>query len=112
MFSVALSSATRRDLPTPALALMMTSSVIAEQYYLSLLLPWRYDLYDHQRVGGGIAWAAGEIPLVVIMLALLVQWQRSDERAARRYDRQADRDHDADLEDYNEMLKSLGGRRR
>ena len=93
-------------------ALMMTSSVIAEQYYRSLLLPWRYDLYDDQRVGGGIAWAAGEIPLVVIMLALLVQWQRSDERAARRYDRQADRDHDADLEDYNEMLKSLGGRRR
>lgn len=59
----------------------------------------------------GIAWAADEIPLVVIMLALLVQWQRGDERAAR-YDRQADRDHDADLEDYNEMLKSLGGRRR
>lgn len=88
-------------------ALMMTGSVIAEQYYRSLMLPWRYDLFDDQRIGGGIAWAAGEIPLVVIMLALLVQWQRSDERAARRYDRQADRDHDADLEGYNEMLKSL-----
>ena len=38
---------------------MMTSSVIAEQVLRSLLLPWRYDLYDDQRVGGGIAWAAG-----------------------------------------------------
>ena len=92
-------------------ALMMTSSVIAERYYRGLLLPWRYDLFDDQRIGGGVAWAFGEIPLVVIMLALLVQWQRSDERAARRYDRQADRDQDADLDDYNEMLKSLNGRR-
>ncbi|RPA12654.1 cytochrome c oxidase assembly protein [Gordonia sp. OPL2] len=91
-------------------ALMMTSAVIAEAYYRNLNLPWNYDLFDDQRVGGGIAWAAGEIPLVVIMLALLVQWRRQDERQARRYDRRALRDHDADLEGYNEMLKELNKR--
>ena len=36
-----------------------------------------------------VAWAAGEIPLVIVMLALLVQWARSDERTARRLDRAA-----------------------
>ncbi|MGV9794439.1 cytochrome c oxidase assembly protein [Gordonia sp. NPDC003422] len=92
-------------------ALMMTSAVIAESYYRGLNLPWHEDLYADQRVGGGIAWAAGEIPLVVIMLALLVQWRRSDDKQARRYDRRAERDHDAELTDYNDMLKELNSRR-
>ncbi|MGV6990861.1 cytochrome c oxidase assembly protein [Gordonia amicalis] len=91
-------------------ALMMTTAVIAESYYRGLHLPWTYNLFDDQRVGGGIAWAAGEIPLVVIMLALLVQWQRSDTRQAKRYDRNAIRDHDAELESYNDMLKELNKR--
>lgn len=91
-------------------ALMMTTAVIAESYYRGLNLPWTYNLFDDQRVGGGIAWAAGEIPLVVIMLALLVQWQRSDTRQAKRYDRNAARDHDAELENYNDMLKELNKR--
>ena len=34
---------------------------------------------------------------VVVMIALLVQWSRSDQRTAKRLDRAADRDHDADL---------------
>ncbi len=92
-------------------ALMMTSAVIAESYYRGLNLPWDYELFDDQRVGGGIAWATGEIPLVVIMLALLVQWRRQDERQARRYDRRAVRDHDADLNSYNEMLSELNKRK-
>lgn len=91
-------------------ALMMTTAVIAENYYRGLNLPWTYNLFDDQRAGGGIAWAAGEIPLVVIMLALLVQWQRSDTRQAKRYDRNAVRDHDAELENYNDMLKELNKR--
>ncbi len=89
---------------------MMTTAVIAESYYRGLNLPWTYNLFDDQRAGGGIAWAAGEIPLVVIMLALLVQWQRSDTRQAKRYDRNAVRDHDAELENYNDMLKELNKR--
>lgn len=90
--------------------LMMTTTVIAESFYQGLNLPWTYNLFEDQRAGGGIAWAAGEIPLLVIMLALLVQWQRSDTRQARRYDRHAERDHDADLGEYNEMLKELNKR--
>lgn len=91
-------------------ALMMSSDVIAEPYYRSLHLPWAYNLFDDQRVGGGIAWAAGEIPLVIVLLALLVQWSRQDNRQAKRLDRNAERDHDADLESYNAMLKQLNSR--
>ena len=88
-------------------ALMMTGSIIAEKWYLALQHPWSFDLAADQRVGGGIAWATGEFPLLVVMLALLIQWNRSDSRAAKRFDRKEDRDHDAELESYNAMLRKM-----
>ncbi len=88
--------------------LMGTRTVLGADYYRSLGLSWHTDLMGDQRLGGGIAWAAGEIPLVIVMLALLIQWARSDERTARRLDRAADRDDDADLAAYNAMLAQLG----
>jgi putative copper resistance protein D len=45
------------------------------------------------------------------MVALLVQWARSDDRDARRMDRRADADGDADLAAYNAMLKKMSGER-
>ena len=68
---------------------------------------WHTDLLGDQRLGGGIAWAAGEVPLVLVMIALLIQWRRSDQRTAKRLDRAADRDDDADLAAYNAMLAQL-----
>ena len=65
-----------------------------------------------QKLGGGIAWATGEIPLVLVMLALLIQWSRSDDRTAKRSDRAADRDHDADLAAHNAMFAELARRDR
>jgi putative copper resistance protein D len=59
-----------------------------------------------------MAWAAGEIPLMVVMIALLVQWTRSDRRTAKRLDRAADRDEDAELAAYNAMLAELARRER
>ena len=75
-------------------------------------MPWHTDLLGDQRLGGGIAWAAGEVPLVVVMVALLIQWTRSDRRTAKRLDRAADRDNDADLAAYNAMLAELARRDR
>jgi putative copper resistance protein D len=90
-------------------ALMSTDNIIARTYYNSLMLPWDPDLMSDQRLGGGIAWAAGEIPLVLVMLALLVQWSRQDQRQATRFDRREDRDDDAELASYNAMLAQLAG---
>ena len=48
------------------------------------------------------------------MLAIAVawQWMRSDDRETARRDRAADRDGDAELEAYNEMMQSLAERER
>ncbi|MCT7660508.1 cytochrome c oxidase assembly protein [Mycobacterium deserti] len=90
--------------------LMGMKTVLGETFYRSLQLSWHTDLLGDQRTGGGIAWAAGEVPLVVVMLALLIQWRRSDQRTAKRLDRAADRDDDADLAAYNAMLAALARR--
>lgn len=90
--------------------LMGMKTVLGEPFYRSLQLSWHTDLLADQRLGGGIAWAAGEVPLVVVMIALLIQWRRSDQRTAKRLDRAADRDDDADLAAYNAMLAELARR--
>jgi cytochrome c oxidase assembly factor CtaG/putative copper export protein len=90
--------------------LMGTRTVLGAAYYRSLGLGWHTDLLGDQRLGGGIAWAAGEMPLVIVMIALLVQWARSDERTARRLDRAAERNGDAELTAYNAMLAELARR--
>ena len=87
--------------------LMNYPSVLAEDWYSALGLPWIPDLLQSQRVGGGIAWAAGEIPLVIVMIALSWQWYQSDMRDARRAERQAARDDDAELRAYNAMLEEM-----
>jgi putative copper resistance protein D len=90
--------------------LMGMQRVLGESFYRSLRLSWHTDLLGDQHLGGSIAWAAGEVPLIVVMVALLVQWSRSDRRTAKRLDRAADRDHDADLAAYNAMLAELARR--
>jgi putative copper resistance protein D len=92
--------------------MMGMTTVLAERFYRSLELPWQADLLADQNLGGSIAWAGGEIPLVVVMMALLIQWQRSDRRTAKRLDRAADRDQDAELNAYNAMLAEMAGRDR
>jgi cytochrome c oxidase assembly factor CtaG len=90
--------------------LMSMQTVIGERFYQLLALPWNADLLSDQRLGGGIAWAAGELPLLIVLVALLVQWARADDREARRQDRRADTEGDTDREAYNEMLKKLSDR--
>ena len=92
--------------------LMSYAQVIAGSYYRSLGLSWNADLLGDQRLGGGIAWSAGELPLLLVMLALLVQWARDDERTARRTDRVADTNDDADLSAHNAMFAELARRDR
>ncbi|WP_323055995.1 cytochrome c oxidase assembly protein [Lentzea sp. NEAU-D7] len=91
--------------------LMNKQTVIAEDFYRTLDLTWMPDLLTDQRLGGGIAWATGEIPMLVVVLALLHQWARADRREAVRFDRAADNGHDDRLAAYNAMLAELSGRR-
>ncbi|MFD4630911.1 cytochrome c oxidase assembly protein [Streptomyces sp. NPDC058284] len=70
------------------------------------------DALSDQEAAGGIAWAFSEIPSVVVLVALLFQWRRSEDREARRKDRAADRNGDKELEEYNAYLASLAARGR
>jgi len=91
------------------IALMMASEPMVETYKnppSSLGI----DALADQTAAGGIAWAFSEIPSVLVLLALLFQWHRSEERQARRSDRAADRDGDKELEAYNAYLASLNAR--
>ncbi|MFG2343217.1 cytochrome c oxidase assembly protein [Streptomyces phaeochromogenes] len=93
------------------IALMMASEPMVETYKnppASLGI----DALADQTAAGGIAWAFSEIPSVLVLLALLYQWHRSEERQARRMDRAADRDGDKELEAYNAYLASLNARGR
>jgi putative copper resistance protein D len=93
-------------------AVMSSETPIAADFYRALALPWVPDPLRDQQLGGGLAWASGEIPLLIVVIAMLVQWSRQDERSARRDDRRADADGDAELVAYNAMLRQLaaGGR--
>lgn len=97
-----------------SIALMSAHEVIAGSYWQALQRPYRTDLLADQYLGGGISWAMGEVPLVLVLGALFVQWFRSDTREARRSDRAADRDADAELNAYNAYLQDLAdnGKRR
>jgi len=90
--------------------LMSMTTVIGERFYQGLGLSWANDLLGDQQLGGGIAWAAGELPLVIVLIALLIQWARADEREAKRQDRKADTEGDTEREAYNAMLRDLSER--
>jgi len=87
--------------------LMSMQTVIGASFYGALKLPWVTDLLTDQRLGGGIAWASGEIPVLLVLIALLVQWARQDEREAKRRDRREAATGDEELVAYNAMLKKL-----
>ncbi|MFD9753413.1 cytochrome c oxidase assembly protein [[Kitasatospora] papulosa] len=65
------------------------------------------DALADQSAAGGIAWAFSEIPSVLVLIALVFQWYRSEQRTAKRSDRAADRDGDQELKAYNAYLASL-----
>ncbi|MGW1466496.1 cytochrome c oxidase assembly protein [Streptomyces sp. NPDC001493] len=93
------------------IALMMASQPMVESYKhppASLGV----DALSDQSWAGGIAWAFSEVPSVLVLIALVFQWYRSDQRLAKREDRAADRDGDQELAAYNAYLASLQTRGR
>ncbi|MEU2248949.1 cytochrome c oxidase assembly protein [Streptomyces sp. NPDC019224] len=91
------------------IALMMASTPMVEVYEnppASLGI----DALSDQSAAGGIAWAFSEIPSVLVLVALVFQWYRSEQRTAKRSDRAADRDGDQELQAYNAYLASLQAR--
>ncbi|MEV6348108.1 cytochrome c oxidase assembly protein [Actinoplanes sp. NPDC051851] len=89
-------------------ALLQGTAVIAPDWFTGVHPPWADSLLADQRLGAGVAWAFGELPAAAIMLLLVRQWIRSDEREQARLDRAADRTaasgEEDDLARYNAFL--------
>ncbi len=81
--------------------------LLAPGFFKELGLSWGPDLLEDQQFGGGIAWGIGEMPTLALAMLVTLDWLRRDERDARRSDRQADRDEDAELTAYNERLAAM-----
>lgn len=93
------------------IAMMSSESTVGENFYRGLALPWVPDINADQHLGGAIAWGASEVPLVVVVIALVTQWARQDRRDAARSDRHTDAGYDDDLAAYNNMLRELARHR-
>lgn len=89
--------------------LMTGGTLVGATYYRYLDLPWA-DLAASQYLGGGVAWAGGEIPLMIVVVVLGVQWARQDGREAARKDRHYDTGRDDEFDEYNRMLRRLAER--
>ena len=94
------------------IATMTMTSTIGHQFYSFVGLPWLADLSADQHLGGAIAWGSSELPVILVVIALVTQWARDDRRTATREDRRADQHYGEDeLDAYNAMLRELANER-
>jgi putative copper resistance protein D len=94
-----------------AVALISTSTVLDQGYFASLQTPWNLDLLADQHAGGSVAWAMGEIPILLALVATFIQWMRDDSRETKRIDRNEARlaamGEPDELAKYNAYLSTL-----
>jgi putative membrane protein len=98
-------------LPVPfhaffGVAIMMAGSLVVETF-AHPPAGWGIDPFDDQGVAGGIVWAFGELPTVLVLGVVFFSWASSEERRGRAIDRAADRTQDAELAAYNARLRAL-----
>ncbi|MGB9279832.1 MAG: cytochrome c oxidase assembly protein [Pseudonocardiaceae bacterium] len=58
--------------------LLSRATPVATGFYRALRLPFVPDLLVDQRLGAVLAWALGEVPVLLAVLALVVRWTRAD----------------------------------
>jgi cytochrome c oxidase assembly factor CtaG/putative copper export protein len=86
------------------LALITSTGLLSADWYGAMGWGPRIPALSDQQTAGGIAWSIGEIPTLALAILVAFMWGRSDARESKRYDRKAERDGDAELNAYNEML--------
>ncbi|MFJ6104877.1 cytochrome c oxidase assembly protein [Streptomyces sp. NPDC092359] len=96
-----------------SISLMSSTDLIGAGWWERLDRPWVPDALADQYDAGAIAWATGDIPVLLTTVVLAIQWVRSDAREARRVDRRIDRGGEGDpLAAYNAYLAGLHARDR
>ena len=94
------------------IATMTMTTAMGGQFYRFVDLPWLSSIESDQHLGGAIAWGSSELPVILVVVALVAQWARQDRRASARSDRHAESDYaDDELDAYNAMLRELARNR-
>ncbi len=93
------------------LSLITGTGLLLADWYGAMGRPWGVSALADQQAGGGVAWSVGEIPTVILAIAVAFMWSRDDTKEAKRLDRKAERDGGVELQDYNDMLAGLDRRR-
>ncbi|HMO11983.1 MAG TPA: bifunctional copper resistance protein CopD/cytochrome c oxidase assembly protein, partial [Actinotalea sp.] len=88
-------------------ALTIQTGLLVPEWYGLLGRTWGPSVLDDQRQAGAIIWGISELPMLAVAIVLAIGWTRADERTARRRDRAADRDGDAELAAYNARLAAI-----
>jgi len=69
-------------------------------WFFQVAPSWLSNPVVDQQLGGSIAWGFGELPTVTVLIILLYQWAKRDEKIARKFTQ-------ADTDAYNEYLAGL-----
>ncbi len=93
------------------LSLITGTGLLLANWYGAMGRAWGVSAIADQQTGGGIAWSVGEIPTIILAVTVAIMWSTSDAKDAKRLDRKADRDGDAELVEYNRMLADRAARR-
>lgn len=93
-----------------SLAITTGDNLLAADWYGNMGRPWGPDAITDQHLGGSVMWGIGELPTLAMAVIVAVIWARQDKKDAVRQDRQAERDHDAELQAYNDMFASMAQR--
>jgi putative copper resistance protein D len=89
--------------------LMMASSAVVTYYAVPMPFLHVTALSD-QQTAGGIAWGFTELPTLLVLLVLFLQWQRGEARHTAAADRRVERFGDIELDAYNVRLQELATR--
>lgn len=87
--------------------IVMMATVPMVDFFANPPPAWNVDPLADQVLAGGLAWSYGELPSVLMLMFILVRWQRDDAVTSKAKDREEQTDGTPELDAYNDYLHQL-----
>ncbi|WP_443110963.1 cytochrome c oxidase assembly protein [Arthrobacter sp. CAL618] len=87
--------------------IVMMATVPMVDFFATPPAVWDVDPLADQVLAGGLAWSYGELPSVLMLMFILVRWQRDDAVTSKAKDKQEQTDGTPELDAYNDYLHQL-----
>ncbi|NUL45917.1 bifunctional copper resistance protein CopD/cytochrome c oxidase assembly protein [Cellulosimicrobium funkei] len=88
-------------------AMTSSESLLQASWFGSTGRDWGPAAIADQQIGGAVMWGIGEVPTVLMAVAVAVMWSRTDAKETKRLDRKADLNDEAELKAWNRMYEEL-----